>query len=120
MAMVLIIDDNDLFREMLKQLLENAGYDVVIATDGNSGLKQFHETNPNLVVCDLIMPDREGLETIRTLREIQPDIPIIAVSGGGRIGAETYLQLAELMGARMTFTKPLVNSEFLEAVAECL
>ena len=120
MAIILVIDDNDMFREMLKQLLEKAGYDVVMATDGNSGLEQFHKTKPNLVVCDLIMPEKEGLETISALREIQRDLPVIAVSGGGRVGPETYLLMAETMGATKTFMKPLVNSEFLDAVAECL
>lgn len=120
MATILVIDDNDMFCEMLKQLLENEGYEVILASDGNSGIKQFQQRKPNLVICDIIMPEKEGLETISLLQEIQPGIPIIAVSGGGRIGPETYLELAQIMGARKTFTKPLVNREFLAVVAECL
>ena len=120
MNTILIIDDNDLFCGMLKQLLENEGYDVIVASEGNSGIKQFQENKPDLVICDIIMPEKEGLETITVLQNIDNKTPIIAVSGGGRVGPEMYLELAETMGARYTFTKPFVNKEFLQAVAECL
>lgn len=120
MNTILIIDDNDMFCGMLKQLLENEGYDVVVASDGNSGINHFQENKPDLVICDLIMPEKEGLETITVLQRIDCKTPIIAVSGGGRVGPEMYLELAETMGARHTFSKPFVSREFLKAVAECL
>lgn len=120
MATILIIDDDRMFREMLRQLLEKNGYDVLEADGGDSGLRQFQDLSPDLVVCDLIMPDKEGMETMQEMRKINRDIPIIAVTGGGRVGPEIYLMLAEAMGAQKAFSKPFVSQEFLEAIAACL
>lgn len=120
MATILIIDDDRMFREMLIRLLEKNGYAVLEADGGDSGLRQFQYSSPDLVVCDLIMPDKEGLETIQEIQKINRDIPIIAVTGGGRGGPEIYLMLAEALGAKKTFSKPFVPQEFLEAIAACL
>ena len=120
MATILIIDDDRMFRQMLKRLLEKEGYDVVEADEGKSGIQQFRNVFPDVVVCDLIMPDKEGIEAIQELQQINSDIPIIAVTGGGQIGPATYLILAQAMGARKTFSKPFVHKKFLNAVTACL
>ncbi len=120
MTQILIIDDNHIFREMLKRLLEKEGYTIVEAECGISGLKQFQQSCPDLVICDIIMPDKEGLETIQELQEINSKIPIIAVSGGGKAGPESYLPMAQALGAWKVFSKPFVHQEFLEAVTACL
>ncbi len=117
MKSILIIDDDALFRGMLKRLLEREGYSVVEAEDGNYGIKRFQQATPDLVVCDMIMPDKEGIETIIAMQKINSGVPIIAVSGGGRAGPESYLPLAKAMGARNCFSKPFDNQEFLEAVS---
>ena len=120
MATILIIDDDRMFREMLIRLLEKNGYDVLEADGGVSGLKQFQCASPDLVVCDLIMPDKEGIETIQEIQKINRSVPIIAVTGGGKVAPEIYLMLAEGMGAQKTFSKPFVSQEFLQAITLCL
>lgn len=120
MKKILLIDDDQLFREMFKQVLLRENYDVVEACDGKEGIRKFIESSPDLVITDIIMPDQEGIETISKLRLENKNVPIIAISGGGRIGPESYLPLALGLGAQKTFTKPFDHKEMLVAVAECL
>jgi YesN/AraC family two-component response regulator len=83
MVKILIIDDEAPIRKMLKQLLERNEYEVLEAVNGNQGIKLFNEQDPDLIISGLIMPEKEGLETIRELKKSNPDVPIIAISGGG-------------------------------------
>ena len=120
MAKILIIDDDIQFRKMLRQVLERAGYEVSEAEDGNEGTRVY-ETEPiDLVITDLIMPKKEGIETISELKKKYPYIKIIAISGGGRVGPESYLTFAEKLGALYTFSKPLDRDKVLEAVHELM
>jgi DNA-binding response OmpR family regulator len=116
MTRILLVDDDESFRRMLHLTLVRAGYDVVDAGDGNKALKLFRAQPPDLVLTDLIMPDREGLETIMELRSIQPDVKIIAMSGGGRSRPGDYLKVARQMGAARVLAKPFSNQELLDAV----
>ena len=119
MSRILIIDDDDdQFRTMLQITLEEAGYEMRTAENGKKGLESLRERAPDLVVTDLVMPEKEGIETIGVLRRDFPDVKIIAVSGGGRVGPESYLKLAEQMGAARSFPKPLEMTEFLDAIRE--
>ena len=120
MKKILIIDDDDLFRGMIKKLLEKAGYAVTEANDGQVGLKMMPELSPDLVITDILMPNMDGLETITALQKDDPNIKIIAISGGGRISSTCYLPLANTMGATRCFDKPFDNKEFLQAVKELL
>lgn len=120
MKTILVIDDDALFRGMVKQLLEREGYNVVEADNGISGLKQFQLFLPDMVLCDLIMPEKEGIETIIELRNIKKELPIIAMSGGGKKGGEIYLETAEGLGANAIFSKPFIHREFLDAIAAYL
>ena len=120
MSVILIIDDEAEFREMLRQMLERAGYEVVEAADGNEGLRLVKEQQVDLVIADIIMPEKEGLETIMELQRDFPDMKIIAISGGGRSTPETYLQPARLIGAHYTFAKPIDQEEILGAVKQLL
>ena len=121
MSRILIIDDDDdQFRTMLQITLEEAGYEMRTAENGKKGLESLRERAPDLVVTDLVMPEKEGIETIGVLRRDFPDVKIIAVSGGGRVGPESYLKLAEQMGAARSFPKPLEMTEFLDAIRETL
>ena len=118
MARILIIDDDIQFRSMLRQVLEREGYKVVDASDGKRGMRLFRQEQPDLVITDLIMPEKEGIETIIDLRRDFPEVKIIAVSGGGRIGPENYLHMAKDLGAQYTFAKPFDRKEILRAVRE--
>ena len=120
MALILIIDDDDLFRAMLRQMLEREGYEVVDAPDGKEGIRLYRMKPTDLIITDIIMPEREGLETIVELRRDFPEVTIIAMSGGGRVGPENYLKIAKGMGAQFTFEKPFQRAELLEAVQELL
>ena len=120
MAHILLIDDDDQIRAMLQQMLEREGHKVVSAADGKQGIKLFREQAADLIITDIIMPEKEGLETIMELRRDFPEVRIIAISGGGRMKPEEYLHLAERCGACRTLTKPFRRNELLDAVRESL
>jgi CheY-like chemotaxis protein len=117
MAKILVIDDEPAILLMLKKMLEKAGHKVDTASNGNEGIILFEKNKHDLLITDIIMPEKEGMETIIELRKKYPDLKIIAISGGGRINPEGYLPGAKLLGANMVFQKPLIQKEFLEAVA---
>ena len=117
---ILIIDDDDEFIGILRITLEKVGYDVYTAGNGTEGLKLLVEHSVDLVVTDIFMPEMEGIETILKLRREFPGLKIIAVSGGGDLGPESYLDAAKLLGAHTPLTKPLVMTEFLATVREIL
>src|SRR5512133_2949887 len=120
MAKILVFDDEPSILLMLKKMLEKAGHDVDVALNGREGLEMFEKNKPDLLITDIIMPEKEGLETIFELRRKYPDLKIIAISGGGRIGPDGYLPGAKLLGANAVFTKPLVPKEFVQAVSDLL
>ncbi|NNG00978.1 MAG: response regulator [Desulfobacteraceae bacterium] len=116
MARILIIDDNDFVRNMLKETMERAGYEVETAVNGVEGVERFRKISCDLVITDLIMPEKEGIETIMDLKKDFPAVKIIAISGGGRVGPTNYLKFAEMLGAAYTFTKPVDRKALLKAV----
>ncbi|HEY7490086.1 MAG TPA: response regulator [Candidatus Tectomicrobia bacterium] len=120
MARILVIDDEDQSRQMLQQALERAGYEVTTARDGSEGLRRFREAPTDLVITDILMPEKEGLETIMDLRREFPAVKIIAVSGGGRTGSLNFLDIAKRLGARRTLQKPFGLREMLAVVHELL
>jgi YesN/AraC family two-component response regulator len=101
-------------------MLKRAGHEVVEAPDGIEGIRLYQEKQPHLVITDIVMPKKEGLETILDLRREDPQVKIIAISGGGRIGPESYLDIAEGFGANRILTKPFNNKELLEAIHDLL
>jgi CheY-like chemotaxis protein len=115
MKRVLIIDDDEQLRALLSQILERAGYSVAEAAQGSMGLKLFREQPSDLVITDLIMPEKEGIETILEFR-LFPMVPLIAISGGGRHGPQDYLAIAKRLGAQQTVSKPFSRDEILQAV----
>ncbi len=120
MGRILIIDDEDQVRAVLRQMLERKGHEVFEAADGVEGLKINREHPADLIITDIIMPEKEGIETIKELRREFPAVKIIAMSGGGRIGPESYLKMAKGFGAARTFTKPIDQNELVDVVAEIL
>ena len=91
-------------------------YEVVAAADGNKGLRLYREDPTDLVVTDIIMPEKEGIETIIDLRREFPEVKIIAMSGGGHGKPDSYLHMAKGLGAQRTLTKPFGKKELLEAI----
>ncbi|HNX00143.1 MAG TPA: response regulator [Candidatus Cloacimonadota bacterium] len=118
MSYILVVDDDTNFRQMLCQTLERAGYRVVEAEDGNVAIKACETEVPGLVITDIIMPEKEGLETIQEIRAKYPEVNIIAMSGGGRISPDSYLPLAKGLGAVKTLQKPFRREEVIKAVQE--
>ncbi len=120
MALILVIDDDEQIRTMLRITLEKSGYDVQVAKDGNEGLDVFRQYQPDLVISDIVMPEKEGIETIKELRLLSPDLKIIAISGGGVVSPEVYIELARGMGADHGLTKPIEYSDLIGAVRDLL
>jgi CheY-like chemotaxis protein len=120
MAHILIIDDDQPIRMMLRKMLESEGYEITEAADGAEGIKQYHAHQIDLIITDIIMPDKEGTETIIELRKENPDIKIIAMSGGGKNKPDGYLQAAKMLGAKQTLVKPIRKKDLLDAIQELL
>jgi CheY-like chemotaxis protein len=116
MKRILFIDDNEPFRVSFARILERQGYTVVQAGDGLEGLRKFEEERPDLIICDLIMPEMEGMETIQELLRRKPDVRIIAISGGGRVNPLDYLKIAQMMGAVEQLAKPFSSDELISVV----
>jgi DNA-binding response OmpR family regulator len=120
MATILVVDDDDAFRAMLRETLERAGYEVRDASNGEIALEIDRATPCDVVVIDLVMPEKEGLETILELRRRRSHTKIIAISGGGNSNPRRNLAIAERLGARRTLTKPFSRGELLLAIDHVL
>jgi two-component system, chemotaxis family, chemotaxis protein CheY len=126
MALVLVIDDEEDARRVVEVMLKNAGHDAVLAVDGNDGLRRFQQQRFDLIICDVFMPDKEGIETLKELRQLDPVVPIVMMSGGAPTayfwGAthRDYLAMAEALGATRTIEKPFKYSQLIKLVHECL
>lgn len=117
-ARVLLIDDDPNVLEALAITLEHGGYSIATASSGNMGLRLAEEEAFDLVITDIIMPDKEGLEVMMQLRHQKPGLKVIAMSGGGRLSPEPYLNMATALGARKVLAKPFSASELVAAVEE--
>ena len=120
MARILLIDDEDQVRATLKEIMEKQGYEVAEAADGYEGMRLYREKPADLVITDMIMPKKEGMETIMDLKTEFPETKIIAISGGGWVRPEPYLEVAKGIGAIRVFTKPFDIEAFLAAISEAL
>jgi CheY-like chemotaxis protein len=120
MKRILLIDDEDELRSILRMSLEKMGYAVTEARNGAEAMKLFKKAPADLVLTDLIMPEKEGLETIRQLRRRNPELKIIAMSGGGRSDARDNLKMARSFGATLAFAKPFSFDALAKAIAGLL
>jgi CheY-like chemotaxis protein len=120
MARILLIEDDESVRTMLRQILIHFGHTVLEARDGKEGMKMFPHARADLVITDIVMPEKEGLEVLMELRREQPPVKIIAMSGGGLGMATDYLHTAKLMGAAKVLTKPFSNEVLMAAINELL
>jgi DNA-binding response OmpR family regulator len=118
MPHILLIDDDEFFRGMVSTVLKEAGHKITEAGDGREGLRCHATGSFDLVITDLIMPGKEGIETILELRRRQAEIKIIAISGGGRESAEGYLEIALNVGADHVLAKPFRTEELLSKIAD--
>lgn len=118
MARILLVDDDVHFRTMLRITCERAGFEVIEAEDGDAALESFRSANPDLVVTDIVMPGKQGLELIADLRRECPHSRIIAMSGGGHANPYSYLSMAKGSGVDAVFVKPLNREDFLAKVRE--
>ncbi len=117
---ILVVDDDDQLREMLRKMLEKAGYEVIEASDGKEALNLQEKSPSDLMITDIIMPEKEGIDTIMDFRMNYPQVRIIAMSGGGRIGPTEYLDMAEKLGADKTFAKPFSSKAMLATIRDLL
>jgi len=120
MERILIIDDEQQIRSMLRLMLEREGYEVVDASDGIEGIKAYRQKPADLIITDLIMPNKDGIGMIIDLHKEYPDVKIIAMSGGGLNKPEGYLKGAKKLGAACTLTKPIDREKMLRAVKNTL
>ncbi len=116
MARILVIDDEPQIRSMLRLMLERDGYEVVEAPDGIEGIRAYRQKPADLIITDLIMPNKDGIGMIIELQKEFPDVKIIAMSGGGLNKPDGYLKGAKKLGAAYTLTKPIDREKMLRAV----
>jgi DNA-binding response OmpR family regulator len=117
-AKVLVIEDDVEVRTYLVAVLTRAGHQVLQAGNGKEGVQVFAAEPCDVVITDIIMPEKDGIETILDLRRSHPGLKVIAISGGGRSTPDNYLHSAKLLGADRAFRKPFTNDEILSAVEE--
>ncbi|GAB4258059.1 response regulator [Deferrisoma sp.] len=120
MAKILVVDDEEHVRDVVRQMLEQAGHEVRDAADGEEALELYRAWSPDLVLTDILMPNKGGLVLIKELRERDPRLPIVATSGGGRTGKLNFLSTARTFKGVVTLKKPFSRRELLAAVNEAL
>ena len=126
MGSILIIDDEEDIRDALQMVLESVGHDVKVASNGNEAVELQRSDPADLIITDVIMPGKDGVDTIKEIRQEFPGIRIIAISGGGgvqpteyvpeAITTTAYLAAAKEAGADMVFTKPFERKDLIQAV----
>jgi CheY-like chemotaxis protein len=118
-GILIVEDDNDL-RTMLKVSLTRRKFTVLEAENGKEALTHFKPSVTDLVITDLIMPDEDGLKVIMRIRELKPSIKIIAISGGGKAGPGSYLNLAKALGADAIYSKPFSVNDMIFKIEKLL
>jgi DNA-binding response OmpR family regulator len=120
MARILLIDDDNSVRTALRLILTQFGHIVIEARNGKEGMDIFNGANADLVITDLVMPEKEGLEVLMEMRKMLPPVKIIAISGGGRVNPADNLRLARFLGAAKVLAKPISSAALIAAVNEVL
>jgi DNA-binding response OmpR family regulator len=120
MTRILIIEDETTLRGFMQEFLENAGYEVGVASDGDEGMRLFAKQPYDVVITDILMPNKEGLETILELSQQSPNVKIIAITGGGIGLGDDLLDMARDFGAQRALRKPIPMKQLAEVVQEVL
>jgi DNA-binding NtrC family response regulator len=115
-ASILIVDDEADLRDLMIRVLAQAGYQATGAADGNEATRAMANQHFDVVITDLIMPERDGIQVINELRRKFPEVKIIAMSGGGHISREQYLRIAKGMGAHAQLEKPFTNEQLIDTI----
>jgi len=118
MAKILVIDDEPQVRRVIRHFLTRAGHTVAEAADGAEGLARVRADMPDVLVTDILMPNKEGIETIREMRREAPGLPILVISGNA--GSSLYMEMAKMLGAQAALAKPFRSAELLRAVDDLL
>lgn len=121
MVRILVIEDDDIFREVLEEALKRNGYEVTTAPDGEEGMKLFYDAPFPLVITDIVMPKKEGIETTLELHTHFPETKVIAISGGGMADPKSYLSAVQsLPNVQYALRKPFAMDVLLRAVKAIL
>ena len=120
MPIILIIEDDRDLRDMLRSALQRKDYTVLEADNGKEALINFKPGVTDLVVTDLLMPEEDGLKVIMQMREMKPEIKVIAISGGGKAGPGSYLDMAKTLGADSVFPKPFSVNDLVSRIEDLL
>ena len=120
MSAILLVDDDISVLDVMSEMLRLEGHEVTVAENGEQAVERVNEQNFDLIIADLIMPEKEGLETIADIRRQYAQRPIIAISGGGRLGPNDYLETARFIGANATLAKPFARTELIKTVDSLL
>ena len=120
MARILVIDDEKSIRMLLRKVLERAGHQVTEASDGEEGIALYRQAPADLVITDVFMPKKDGVETIADLRRDDPEVKIIAMTAHGEREGYNFLRVAEALGAAHTLGKPFAVDDVLNAVKTLL
>lgn len=115
---ILIVDDDPQIRDVMRVWLEHEGFTVLDAENGREGVRIQRSEPAQMLICDLIMPDQEGIETIASFKKEFPGVGIIAISGGGKVGPDSYLEIAVQLGAWKAFKKPLDFPLLVDSIRE--
>jgi CheY-like chemotaxis protein len=118
MPKILLVDDNDTFRTAVGMMLEDMGHNVRQATNGEEALALQNDWHAEVLVTDLIMPEKEGLEVIQEFKQRYPEVLIVAMSAGGRMSAPELLKIANHFGASQTLAKPFTKEQLAESIAK--
>jgi len=116
MAKILLVEDDDLVRDMLAQVMQRASHEVESAANGEEASELLKKIEPDIMVTDIIMPRKSGITLISEVKNRHPNMEIIAISGGGRLDPMGYLDLSESLGAAVSFEKPIDNAALLMAI----
>lgn len=120
MKSILIADDDENARSAFCAILEREGYSVIEACDGIEAIRRSDECQPDLVMVDLFMPEKDGIETLFELKQKKSDIKVIIISGGGRLEPLKYLGFAKMLGASATLEKPFTTEELKATINRVL
>ena len=120
MKRILLVDDDDPLRQTCARILTRAGFQVIEVCNGNEAIATLRVTSVDLMITDLIMPEKEGIEVISAVRISHPGLPIIAISGGGRVSAGDYLEIAQKIGANVALAKPFSGATLIAEINRLL
>ena len=120
MPRILVADDTPELRTVMRKMLETKGYTVIEAANGQEAVDAFQKQPIDVVVMDIIMPEKDGFDAILELRRINPRVSIIAISGGALIAGSKYLAITQMLGVQDVLSKPFRPEDLLNAVGKCL